>query len=161
GFIYQLDAPQYHRIPIVVMLHGSLAMFTERIGWPERESTLYRFGSFMEEAVINRADLLAAASRNIAAFWASKLNKPLDEIVVFHTAVDANVFSPSPARKHERPTILFVGRIDGAKGVLAVAEAIVRLRSKYPNILFRLVGTGDEYNQGRLREVIEANQAHE
>lgn len=161
GFIYQVDAYQYHHIPIVVMLHGSLAMFTERIGWPARESELYQIGSFMEEAVIKRADLLAAASRNIAAFWADKLAIPLDQITVFHTAVDAQVFAPSLSRKHERPTILFVGRIDGAKGVLAVAEAVVRLRHKYPDLLFRIVGTGDEDNQRRLKEIIESHQAQQ
>jgi glycosyltransferase involved in cell wall biosynthesis len=159
GFIYQLEAYQYHHIPIIVMLHGSLAMFAERIGWPARESELYRFGSFMEEAVVNRADLLVAASRNIAAFWADRLNIPLDQIAVFHTAVDARIFSPAPAIKTERPTILFVGRIDGAKGVLTVAEAVVRLKAKYPNILFRIVGTGDEDNQRRLQEIIQSAQS--
>jgi phosphatidylinositol alpha-1,6-mannosyltransferase len=115
----------------------------------------------MEEAVIKRADLLAAASCNIAGFWAEKLEIPLNQITVFHTSVDAQVFVPSPTRKHERPTILFVGRIDGAKGTLAVAEAVTRLRDKYPDVLFRIVGTGDEDNQRRLQEIIEANQAQQ
>jgi len=165
GFIYQMEAYQYHHLPIAVMLHGSLAMFAERIGWPPVESETYRFGTFMEDAVVSRAHLLLAASRNIAGFWAARRNIPLDQIAVIHTAVDANLFSPASAKTkaktHERPTILYVGRIDGAKGVLAVGEAVIRLKEKYPDLLFRLVGTGDEDNMRRLRELIERGGAEQ
>jgi glycosyltransferase involved in cell wall biosynthesis len=159
GFIYQMEAYQYHHLPIAVMLHGSLAMFAERIGWPTVESETYRFGTFMEDAVVSRAHLLLAASRNIAKFWATRRNIALDQIVVIHTAVDSALFTPVKAKTNHRPTILYVGRIDGAKGVLAIGEAVIRLREKYPDILFRLVGAGDETNLRRLHELIEGGRA--
>src|SRR4029453_12631299 len=82
GFIYQLAAYRYPPTPIVVMLHGSLLMFAERIGWPEPGSELYQCGGFMEEAVISRADKLIAASGNIADFWARRRGLPREEITV-------------------------------------------------------------------------------
>jgi phosphatidylinositol alpha-1,6-mannosyltransferase len=43
--------------------------------------------------------------------------------------------------------------------VLAIGEAVIRLREKYPDILFRLVGAGDETNLRRLHELIEGGRA--
>ena len=42
----------------------------EHIGWPDRESSLYRVGTFMEDFSINHADALMACSANIANFTA-------------------------------------------------------------------------------------------
>jgi glycosyltransferase involved in cell wall biosynthesis len=152
GFCYQVDAYQYHHVPIVVMLHGSLAMFAERIGWPEPESELFRIGGMAERVVVERADKLVAASRNIADFWRRRLAEEKQDITVIHTSVDAERFRPVEDREPGRPTVLFVGRVDAAKGVLAVADAVLELRSRYPDILFRVVGTGDEDNERQLQE---------
>jgi glycosyltransferase involved in cell wall biosynthesis len=165
GFSYQVDAYQYHHVPIVVMLHGSLAMFAERIGWPAVESELYRIGCSVERAVVERADKLLAASRNIADFWARRLtDAERPEITVIHTSVDAERFVPAPdsdqVNDQMRPTVLFVGRVDGAKGVLAVADAILELRSRHPDILFKIVGTGDEENTRQLRERVSVSPAN-
>ncbi|MBI1745697.1 MAG: glycosyltransferase family 4 protein [Acidobacteria bacterium] len=159
GFIYQMDAYRYHRLPIVVMLHGSLAMFAERTGWPELDSDFYRFGSFMEDSVVQRADLLLAGSRNIASFWAKRCGLPIERIPVTHIAVDAVAFPLSSARVVDRPTILFVGRVDEVKGVFSVTDAVLRLKCKYPSILLRIIGTGNEEDMTKLRETIEAGQA--
>jgi hypothetical protein len=35
GFAYQLDRGPWSWMPVVVQLHGPLAMFVDRIGWPE------------------------------------------------------------------------------------------------------------------------------
>src|SRR5438067_4910055 len=71
GFAYQLDRTPWNWVPVVVQLHGPLAMFSERIGWPARESDLYRVVTFMEDLSIKRADVLMACSANIADFTAA------------------------------------------------------------------------------------------
>ncbi len=161
GFIFIIDAQQYQHIPVVVMLHGSLTMCAERMGWPSIESDFYRFGVFMEETVVRRANLLLAASHNIARFWADRCDIPLEHIGVPHTAVDSRVFVPPTTAEGSRPTILFVGRVQWAKGVFAAAEAVLRLRDKYPNILFRIVGAGGEDDLEHLHEMIEGSGAME
>jgi phosphatidylinositol alpha-1,6-mannosyltransferase len=154
GFIYQIDAYAHHEIPIVVMLHGSLAMFAARTGWPSPDSDYYRFATFMEDTTVQRADLLLAGSHNIARFWADRGHIPLERITVVHVAVDPSLFPSSQHKKADRPAILFVGRIDDEKGVFDVAEAVLQLRRKYPEILFRVVGTGDEEVVNLLQEKI-------
>jgi glycosyltransferase involved in cell wall biosynthesis len=161
GFIYLIDAHQYHNIPVVVMLHGSLAMCAERMGWPEVGSDFRRFGEFMEETVVRRADLLLAASHNIARFWAGRCGISLEDIAVPHIAVDSTKFVPPATAESSRPTILFVGRVQWEKGVFAAAEAVLRLKDTYPDILFRIVGAGDEDNLKHLHEMIEEAGARE
>lgn len=157
GFIYQLDAHRYHHIPIVVSIYGSLTMFAERTGWPAPDTDFRRFGTFMEETVVRGADLLFAASRNAAAFWADRCSISLENIQVNHTAVDPIMFPPIPTKKTGRPTVLFVGRIDEAKGAFTLAKAVLRLKQKYPDILFRIIGSGKK--RKLLQEMIEASRA--
>lgn len=155
GFIYQIDAFPYHEVPVVVMLHGSLAMFAERTGWPEKDTDYYRFGTFMEDTVVQRADLLLAGSHNIARFWSNRARVPLEDIRVAHIAVDLSLFPLPPDMRTDRLTVLFVGRIDDEKGVFDVAEAVLQLRYKYPTILFRMIGTGDQETVSALQRRIE------
>lgn len=161
GFIYQLDAHRYHHIPIVVYLYGSLTMFAKRTGWPEVTSDFYHFGTFMEETSVRRADLLFAASHNVARFWSQHSAIPLEKILVVHSTVDATLFSPLPGRENGRPTVLFVGRVDEAKGVFTLVEAILRLRQKFPFILLRIIGEGDEEEMELLQKKIAAGHAEE
>lgn len=161
GFIYQLDAYRYHHIPIVVYLYGSLTMWAERMGWPEAGSDFYQFGTFMEEATVRRADLLFAASHNVAHFWSQRCAIPLERIHVVHSAVDAKLFLPRPDQKNGRPTVLFVGRVDEGKGLFTLVDAVLRLRQKYPSILLRIVGEGSEEDMELLRETIARARAEE
>jgi len=52
---------------------------------------------------------------------------------------------PAPAVKpvRVRPTLLYVGRIKKYKGVQQGILAVEALRAKYPDILYRVVGSGD------------------
>ena len=80
GFAYQLDRTPWNWVPVVVQLHGSLAMFVEHIGWPERGSDFHRIGTLMEEVSIKRADALMACSAAIADFTAATYAVPRREI---------------------------------------------------------------------------------
>jgi glycosyltransferase involved in cell wall biosynthesis len=161
GFIHRLETTRSRGVPLVVGLHGPLAMFAEHVGWPAVGSEFYRFGTFMEEVVVGGADLRVAYSHNIARFWSGRHGISLGEIEVVHTAVDANMFAPPKVERGEGRTVLFVGRIDAHKGVFAVAEAVDRLRRRHPKILLRIVGGGDEAAVNRLREMLETGmKAH-
>src|SRR5438105_4174981 len=54
GYAYQLDRNPHDWIPVVVQLHGPLSMFAERIGWPNKQSDLFRVGTFMEDYSIRQ-----------------------------------------------------------------------------------------------------------
>lgn len=154
GFVYTLDTHGWRTVPVVVMLHASLAMFLERTGWPPPGSPLARFGTFMEETVVQGADMLLAASRNIADFWTETKGVAPERISVVHTAVDPTVFTPPELHPDRRPEVLFVGRIDGEKGVFDVVEAVLALSERHPSVLCRIAGAGDADAEQRLHELI-------
>ena len=62
GAAYQLDRTCWNWVPVVVHLHGSLAMFVDYTDWPDRGSRYGRYGAFMEELTIREADGLMASS---------------------------------------------------------------------------------------------------
>src|SRR5262245_40967111 len=146
GFAYQLDRGPWNWAPVVVQFHGSLAMFAEHGGWPERGSDFHRVGTVMEELSVKRADALMACSASIADFNAAFYGVPRDTIDVIHCGVDAEAFRPPRPGGSDRgrPTVLFVGRIDGDKGVPVVLEAGLRLRSRYPDIRLQILGSGGD-----------------
>jgi len=144
GFAYQLDRTRWNWTPVVVQLHAPLAMFTEHIGWPERDSHLHRIGTFMEGESIRRADALMACSANIADFTAGYYQLPRESIDVVHCGVDTEAFTPRECqREGHRPTVLFVGNLAANKGVHTTLEAVLRLRTAYPDIQLKIVGKGD------------------
>lgn len=157
GFAYQLDRNEGLRIPVVVQLHGPLAMLTTHIGWPEKDSSLYRVGTFMEGTSIRLADAVMACSGAIADFTAGCYRVPRESIHVVHCGVDTEAFKPSDAsgRPRTRPTVLFVGNIAASKGVGTTLEAVLRIRQKYPDILLRILGRGESGFIARLRARID------
>jgi glycosyltransferase involved in cell wall biosynthesis len=158
GFAYQLDRGPWNWAPVVVQFHGSLAMFVEHIGWPERGSDFQRVGTVMEELSIKRADALMACSASIADFNAAYYGVQRDTIDIIHCGVDAEAFRPprQGERSRARPTVLFVGNIAANKGVPIVFEAVLRLRSRYPDVRLQILGSGGgdliEEFQTRLRD---------
>jgi phosphatidylinositol alpha-1,6-mannosyltransferase len=145
GFSYQADRTPWNWTPVVVQLHGPLSMFAERIGWPERDSELYRVGTFMEDFSIRHADALMACSANIADFTAGFHGVPRESIDVVHCGVDAERFRPSEqAGGDGRPTVLFVGNIAANKGLTATFEAVMRLRARHPDVRLQILGRGDD-----------------
>jgi len=146
GFAYQLDRTAWNWAPVVVQLHAPLAMLAECLNWPPKDGDLYRVGTFMEGISIERADALMACSANIADFTAAFYRVPRESIDVVHCGVDAETFRPGDEKERvgDRPTVLFVGNIANNKGVKTVVAAVLRLRSKYPNIRLQILGTGDD-----------------
>jgi len=153
GFAYLLDRTPWNWTPVVVQLHGPLALLAERIGWPERGSDLLRIGAMMEEFCIQRADALMACSANIADYAAANCGVPREEIAVVHCGVDAEDFRPADgaAAAAERPTVLFVGNLAANKGVATVVEAVLRLRERHPDIRLQLLGKADDDFAADLR----------
>lgn len=147
GFAFQLDRHAWCKIPVVVQLHGPLAMFAKRIGWPTLDSAFCRVGTSMERLSIGDADGWMASSHNIAAFAAEEYGVPLEAIDVVHCGVDPDVFAaPDPGTPlPERPTVLFVGNVAPNKGIETVFAAVLRLRVKYPDIILRVLGKADDH----------------
>jgi glycosyltransferase involved in cell wall biosynthesis len=141
GLAYLMDRTVWNWVPVVVNIHGPIAMFAEHFGWPEKGGRYYRYASFAEEFCIHRADAVMSVSSSIADLTSQAYGYPREKIDVIHSGVRADLFTPAPNGRTEasRPTILFVGAITENKGVDVLLEAVIRLRSRYPDILLEIV----------------------
>ena len=155
GFVYQTDTFRHRTARYVLQLHGPLAMFAEHMGWPDRGSTLYEVGCFMERTVTHRADLVLASSHNTAGFAAERFDYPLERIVVIHSGIDTELFQPRPQPADDRhPKLLFAGGVVRAKGIIVLVKTVLNLRRRYPRICLRVVGQASDVLDDRLRRII-------
>lgn len=161
GFAYQLDRVTDNWVPVVVQLHGPLALFTEQHGWPEAGSDFHEAGTFMEGLSIRHADALMACSANIADLTSRVYRVPRGDIEVIHCGVDADAFRPlnGEPRGAAKPAILFVGNWMVDKGLDATVEAVVRLHPKYPNLVLHVAGRADEDAEKRIKNQVKQCQA--
>jgi glycosyltransferase involved in cell wall biosynthesis len=164
GFAYQLDRTMWNWLPVVVNVHGPLAMFVDYFDWPERGSRFHRFGTFIEEFSIQRADGVIAVSASIADLVSRVYNYPRERIDVVHNSVDTDLFRPSANGRPyaDRATVLFVGNVIENKGIDTVLEATLRLRGKYPDIRLQIIGKPDPrlVPQFRARLARDGTEAH-
>jgi glycosyltransferase involved in cell wall biosynthesis len=143
GFVHLLNQTEWNHIPSVIHLHGPIVMFAHAIGWPDPNSDFYRFGSMMEETCVRRADAVFSSSR-CSAQWCERFHGLQGQAIpVIHTGVDSRTFRPRDVPKEERPTIIFVGKIERNKGVDVLVEAASRIAHHIPNLQVRLVGRGN------------------
>jgi glycosyltransferase involved in cell wall biosynthesis len=143
GFAYQIDRTAWNWAPVVVQLHGPIAMFREFFGWPEAGSHLQRVGMFLEEYSLKHADVIMATSGSVADLAARYYGIDRDAVEIVHCGVDTDLFfSAANTGLNARPTVLFVGSIVDNKGAHVLAEAVLSLRPKYPDIRLKLLGAG-------------------
>ena len=162
GFAYQLDRTRWNWVPVVVQLHGSMAMFVEHMGWPERGSHLHEVGGFMEAFSLRNADAIMSCSASAADIASHAYGLDRGAIDVVHCGVDTGLFHPAVggSRLADRPTVLFVGRMVRNKGAETVAEAGLLLREKYPDLRLVFVGEGTAVPD-RIRERMREEGAEE
>lgn len=153
GFAYQMDRTLWNWVPVVVQLHGPLAMFVEYLGWPDQGSRFHQIGTYMEAFSVQQADALMACSRTVADLVSRYCGVARDAIDVVYCGVDAESFQPPPdnLRHNQRPTVLFVGHVVESKGVFTVVESVLRLRARYPNIRLQILGIGGDLDKIKAR----------
>ena len=73
-------------------------------------------------------------------------------IRIIHPGLDLAVHAAPPAKPSRvRPTILYVGRLKRYKGIEIVLDAVARLRGRFPDLRFDVVGIGDHLDALRRR----------
>ncbi len=144
GFAYQIDRTRWNWTPVVVQVHGPMAMFLDMMQWPQRGSRLDEFGTFVERFSLRNADAIMASGSGVADVVSSAYDIPREMIDVVHCGIDTTLFSPAPpgASLADRPTVLFVGKMVRNKGALVMAEAVLALREKYPDLRAVFIGEG-------------------
>jgi glycosyltransferase involved in cell wall biosynthesis len=140
AYVHLLNRTESNRFPTVIHLHGPIVMFAHAIGWPDANSEFFRVARMMEETCLRLADAVFSSSRCSAEWCARHYKLDATLIPVLHMGVDTALFRPTSAIKDERPTIVFVGRIERNKGVELLVDAGCRLAADYPDLHIRLIG---------------------
>jgi glycosyltransferase involved in cell wall biosynthesis len=163
GFAYLLDRTVWNWLPVVVNIHGPMAMFVEHFGWPEKGGRFQRFACFVEEFCIHRADAVMTVSASMAELTSQAYGYPREKIEVIHSGVRADLFTPDPNGNStaKRPTVLFVGNVTENKGIDVLFQAVLRLRSRYPDILLQIVGKKGEEVVEQLIDQMEREAARD
>ena len=151
GYVHLLNRTPWSNIPTTVHLQGPLVMLADTIGWPERDSELYRSGTSMEASCLRLADAVASSSRCSAVWVGKHYGIDADRIPVIHSGVDTVLFRPKLAIPDQRPTVLFVGRVALSKGVDTLIDAACALAPEMPGLRVRLIGRVES----AMRQILE------
>jgi glycosyltransferase involved in cell wall biosynthesis len=143
GYVHLVNRTAWNWIPTVIHIHGPLVMFAHEIGWPEKDSEFYRVGTMLEGTCLRLADAVFSSSDCSADWCARHYGLKRASIPTLHSGIDTGLFRRHEVTRDERPTIIFVGKIERNKGVTLLLDAAIRLRQVFPNLRLRIVGRGD------------------
>jgi phosphatidylinositol alpha-1,6-mannosyltransferase len=108
--------------------------------------------TWMTRRVMKRATAALANSFNTRRMLVDDWGYPAEKVCVIQPGVDAAKFVPAAADERfraemgwtGRTLLLTVGRLQKRKGHDTVIRALPAVRAKVPNVLYAVVGTGDE-----------------
>lgn len=120
-----------------------------------REHTL------LVKRVLRRCEFIIANSKNTARLLQQEWEFPAERTKILHPGVDTERFRPAEVSTEvrellgwqNRPVILTVGRLQGRKGHDKMIEALGKIRAAIPNVLYAIVGDGEE--RARLEAVVD------
>jgi glycosyltransferase involved in cell wall biosynthesis len=143
------------RPTIAVRLHGTLEVCMEHEMLPMRTHR-HRCMFALERAALSAADVLVAASDDLAGWYADRYQLSRDRFVVsplpFESVVPERL-SPQPGH------VVFVGKVQRLKGVDRLVDAAIMLlgRSEHADLRFSIAGsdTLDARTGGSLQAALE------
>lgn len=159
GYAYLLNRTELNPIPTIVHIHGSISMFAELMGWPEKDSEFFQTGTEMERTSLRLADSLSSSSVFSAEWCRKYYGLKRDFIPVLHTGIDTELFAPRLVPKQNQPTLIFVGHIADNKGVDILTEAACRLREEFPGLKLQMIGKGQDSVLKKIKKITEIYQA--
>ncbi|MCH8923659.1 MAG: glycosyltransferase family 4 protein [Planctomycetes bacterium] len=138
-------------LPYICYVHGEETNY----GVASREL------AWMMRRVIRGADYLIANSRNTARVLGDGWDVPDGKIKILHPGVDVQRFVPAARDEavraelgwDARPVVLTVGRLQRRKGQDQMIRAWGRIRQAVPDVLYAIVGDGDD--REHLRRLID------
>jgi phosphatidylinositol alpha-1,6-mannosyltransferase len=117
--------------------------------------------AFLVTRVLAGAETLIANSHNTQRILCDEWQVPANKVRVLHPGVDTARFMPAQrdaaARQklgwNDRRVVLTVGRLQKRKGHDQMIRAVRRLIAEFPDLLYCIIGDGDE--RGALERMVE------
>ena len=136
------------KVPVCVRLHGYPGFkdeFDRGIlkKWPKN----YFLWSLFRKH-LSGADLVTGVSESYTDLARNAWELKGRNVQMIPISVDLNVFYPAEASR-ENQAILFAGRLEKAKGIEVLAQAIPLILKEFPDARFYLAGRDDKYMDSR------------
>jgi glycosyltransferase involved in cell wall biosynthesis len=144
-------------VPCIIRLSSYSPLWRANGGYKSGPKLIQvRQREFLEQIVMTQADAVFGPSQVIAGIVEQKIGKPVRVIetpyVTQHAPVDEQ---PYRDLLHNKPYLLFFGRIGMLKGVDRIGRLLPTLLEKYPDLYFVLVGRDDiPYQGGRMLDYV-------
>jgi phosphatidyl-myo-inositol dimannoside synthase len=145
-------------LPYVCYAHGEELNFASA----SRELT------WLARRVFNASRFVVANSRNTQSLLCERWGLPPERTKVLTPGVDVERFVPAP--RHEavrdalgwgsRPVVLTVGRLQRRKGHDQMISALKLIRHTVPDVLYAIVGDGEERERLQALVVSEGQEGH-
>jgi phosphatidylinositol alpha-1,6-mannosyltransferase len=115
-------------------------------------ATTSRELSWLLRQVLRSAEFVIANSRNTERLLSEQWQLPAERVRLLHPGVDTERFHPGPRDPDvrarlgwgNRPVVLTVGRLQKRKGHDQMILALPTIRRTVPNVLYAIVGDGEE-----------------
>ncbi|MFA7336430.1 MAG: glycosyltransferase family 4 protein [Candidatus Obscuribacterales bacterium] len=111
----------------------------------------HQFVAMLERIAMLQADVLTSPSNDLAQFVAGDLGLPVERIQIVRNPIDTSIFTPEGEQalsKSDKLRIVFVGRLEGRKGITYLVEAIPLVVAEYPNVEFVIIGDDTTTGEG-------------
>lgn len=126
----------------------------------------HQFVAMLERIAMLQTDVLTSPSNDLAQFVAGDLGLPVERIQIVRNPIDTSVFTPEgelALSKSDKLRIVFVGRLEGRKGITYLVDAIPLVVAQYPNVEFVIIGDDTTTGEGMtsvlasLKKALEAS----
>lgn len=117
----------------------------------------HQFVATMERVAMLSADVLTSPSEDLADFVSLDLNIDKNGIKIVRNPIDPAQFSPDGAIADIGDggvKVLFVGRLEGRKGIHHLIEAVPSVVAQCPDVRFTIIG--DDTNNGEGQKSVKA-----
>lgn len=130
-------------VPQVIRLYTPHSKFIAEKLHNVTPSFDHQFVAMLERIAMLQTDVITSPSNDLAEFVATDLALPVEKIQIVRNPIDTEVFTPEgpiALAKSEKLRVLFVGRLEGRKGITYLIEAIPKVVTQYKNVEFIIIG---------------------
>src|ERR1017187_5487228 len=127
----------YWNGPKTVRLHCPWAILTSALGGAVSEFES-RVVPLFESALLQRATVVTAPSRDVGDRTRTYFDLST-RVVTIPNPIDIDLFCPAP-HASQRQTVCFVGRLESARGIHPLLQAIPQVLARAPDVEFDIVG---------------------
>jgi glycosyltransferase involved in cell wall biosynthesis len=140
--------------PVIITEHGvalrELFLYYNGYTYDEASKVMMKvIATNIVKTLYSIADVVAPVCE-ANTVWERELGVPREKIRVIYNGIDTNRFRPmSVERKSDRPTVVFVGRIEIFKDLVSLITAIALVKRQIPDVLCLIYGEGGDLDYCR------------